>query len=538
MQEISETKRHSRNLSEKRRRDTFNVIITELAAIVACEGRKLDKSNVLRQTIAFLQKHRERPGNSSPSGLTYGGLQETPTRLEWLLLLQRTLGVFLLVISDTGRILFVSDNSLESLKKGSCEGRRVGEFIDEASASTLGAYWKRRDWSADDFSKVFSFYWHFRGARSDEAMKLTGVKVCGKFVPNNDIHQTTRKAETGCAFCCVCVPLLSCPFNEAPLPRSDRQFTCVYNMEWKFLAVDENFIAITGWHPYEVVGRSGYEFYHPDDLSAIALDHEKLIDSKSVNMKPHRIQTKAGAWLKVESTCTIPHVADHALCMFWVQGYNEACGQSSQATSRCQSEADCGSTEKETVLVLKPQPGVSIEHSPFPVLENSVNSQSPHGQASEGIELSAEEERLLCEQLMQRQANLQEQIVQYQTELRLLQHRLYMSLNLRCCRPNGAYINEVSHKRAAMSSNNEEQVDPGLQKFLEAEVQRQQFQSFVNSLSSTCWDLCVADRLGPRLDAKSQNCIANCVNRMIDGSTYIVQRLQQNSEKNTGGSFN
>ncbi|CDW53374.1 zf-Tim10 DDP domain containing protein [Trichuris trichiura] len=83
-----------------------------------------------------------------------------------------------------------------------------------------------------------------------------------------------------------------------------------------------------------------------------------------------------------------------------------------------------------------------------------------------------------------------------------------------------------------MSSNDEEQVDPGLQKFLEAEVQRQQFQSLVNSLSSTCWDLCVADRLGPRLDGKSQTCIANCVNRMIDGSTYIVQRLQEHSEKN------
>ncbi|KFD57790.1 hypothetical protein M514_01460 [Trichuris suis] len=525
MQEVSETKRHSRNLSEKRRRDTFNVIITELAAIVACEGRKLDKSNVLRQTIAFLQKHRVRPGDSSPSGLGADGIQEASTRLEWLLLLQRTLGVFLL---------------------GCCEGKRVGEFIDEASASSFEVYSKRRGWTADDFSKIFSFFWLFRGARSGEPTKLTRVKVCGKFVPNNKIHQATKRFETGCAFCCVCVPILSFPFNQALLPRNDRQFTCVYNMEWKLLAVDENFMAITGWHPYEVVGRSGYEFYHPDDLNAIALEHEKLIDTKSVNMKPHRFQTKAGAWLKVESTCTIPQLADHVLCVLWVHGDNKVCTQPSLAASKHQLEPN-GSDEKATVRVLKPQPGVSIEHSPFPLLENSIACESPRGQSSDGIDLSAEEERLLCEQLMQRQANLQEQIVQYQTELRLLQHRLYMSLSAPLPEPTApstAYCLQTCGvvaptSLADMSSSDEEQVDPGLQKFLEAEVQRQQFQSLVNSLSSTCWDLCVADRLGPRLDGKSQTCIANCVNRMIDGSTYIVQRLQEHSEKNVssnGGS--
>ncbi|CDW53373.1 PAS 11 and HLH domain containing protein [Trichuris trichiura] len=463
MQEVSETKRHSRNLSEKRRRDTFNVIITELAAIVACEGRKLDKSNVLRQTIAFLQKHRIRPGDSSPSGLVAGGIRETPTRLEWLLLLQRTLGVFLLVISDTGRILFVSDSTFESLKKA-CSLCQLGSFQlaiayrvpakanGSASSSTNQAPRHLKSTQNDEvgppttfrvlkydkparllvlklFVGVFSFFWHFRGARSAEPTKLTRVKVCGKFVPNNKIHQTAKRFETGCAFCCVCVPILSSPFNQSLLPRNDRQFTCVYNMEWTLLAVDENFMAITGWHPYEVVGRSGYEFYHPDDLDAIALEHEKLIDTKSVNMKPHRFQTKAGAWLKVESTCTIPQLADHALCVLWVHGDNKVCVQPSAAASKHQLESN-GLDEKATIRVLKPQPGVSIEHSPFPLLENRIACESPpRGQSSDGIDLSAEEERLLCEQLMQRQANLQEQIVQYQTELRLLQHRLYMSLS-------------------------------------------------------------------------------------------------------------
>lgn len=49
--------RKSRNLSEKRRRDAFNLLVTELSTLVTVGERKLDKSNVLKQTIAYLKKY-------------------------------------------------------------------------------------------------------------------------------------------------------------------------------------------------------------------------------------------------------------------------------------------------------------------------------------------------------------------------------------------------------------------------------------------------------------------------------------------------
>lgn len=57
---IYENFRKSRNLSEKKRRDSFNVLITELAGIVSTNSRKLDKSNVLKQTIAYLRKNNRK----------------------------------------------------------------------------------------------------------------------------------------------------------------------------------------------------------------------------------------------------------------------------------------------------------------------------------------------------------------------------------------------------------------------------------------------------------------------------------------------
>lgn len=57
-----DTKRKSRNLSEKKRRDQFNLLVNELSAMVSLTSRKMDKSTVLKSTIAVLKNHN---GNSS-----------------------------------------------------------------------------------------------------------------------------------------------------------------------------------------------------------------------------------------------------------------------------------------------------------------------------------------------------------------------------------------------------------------------------------------------------------------------------------------
>ena len=57
--EKDETKRKSRNLSEKKRRDQFNLLVTELGTMVSQNNRKMDKTTVLKTTIAFLKQHNE-----------------------------------------------------------------------------------------------------------------------------------------------------------------------------------------------------------------------------------------------------------------------------------------------------------------------------------------------------------------------------------------------------------------------------------------------------------------------------------------------
>ena len=72
--------------------------------------------------------------------------------------------------------------------------------------------------------------------------------------------------------------------------------------------------------------------------------------------------------------------------------------------------------------------------------------------------------------------------------------------------------------------------DPHMQRFLEAETQKQRFQLLVHSLTSDCWDTCVTGAPSAKMDRRTETCIVNCVERFIDTSNYIVNRLEKEGE--------
>lgn len=69
-------------------------------------------------------------------------------------------------------------------------------------------------------------------------------------------------------------------------------------------------------------------------------------------------------------------------------------------------------------------------------------------------------------------------------------------------------------------------VDEQLQRFIEAETKRHQFQGIVHELTGICWETCM-DRPTPRLESKVHKCLVNCVERFIDTTNYITNRLER-----------
>lgn len=52
------------------------------------------------------------------------------------------------------------------------------------------------------------------------------------------------------------------------------EFTSRHSLEWKFLFLDHRASPIIGYLPFEVLGTSGYDYYHFDDLEKVIACHE------------------------------------------------------------------------------------------------------------------------------------------------------------------------------------------------------------------------------------------------------------------------
>lgn len=72
--------------------------------------------------------------------------------------------------------------------------------------------------------------------------------------------------------------------------------------------------------------------------------------------------------------------------------------------------------------------------------------------------------------------------------------------------------------------------DPRLQRFMDAEAQKQKFQQLVHNLNEKCWDICV-DKPGQKLDSRTEGCLRNCVERFIDTTNFVVNRMDSNTSQ-------
>lgn len=72
-------------------------------------------------------------------------------------------------------------------------------------------------------------------------------------------------------------------------------------------------------------------------------------------------------------------------------------------------------------------------------------------------------------------------------------------------------------------------VDPEVQRFLEVEAQKARFQANVHQFTDICWEKCV-DKVPSSMDSRTQRCFTNCVERFMDVSNVVVNRLSNLSQ--------
>ncbi|RDB29091.1 Mitochondrial import inner membrane translocase subunit TIM8 [Hypsizygus marmoreus] len=80
-----------------------------------------------------------------------------------------------------------------------------------------------------------------------------------------------------------------------------------------------------------------------------------------------------------------------------------------------------------------------------------------------------------------------------------------------------------------------EKFDEATQKELATFLEREQAQakahSTIHTLTTMCWDKCITGTPSTRFARGEESCLANCVERFLDTSLFMVKRIEQQREQ-------
>ncbi|XP_076846880.1 clock circadian regulator b isoform X2 [Brachyhypopomus gauderio] len=323
--ERDKAKRVSRNKSEKKRRDQFNVLIKELGTMLPGNTRKLDKSAILQRSIDYLHKYKEIAAQSESSEIRQDWKPPFLSNEEFTQLMLEALDGFFLVILTDGNIIYVSESVTSLLghlpsdlvDQNLLNFLPVGEHADVYKA--LSSHPEGENLSPE-YLKTKSqseFCCHLLRGSMDpkEPLVYEYVKFIGNFKSLSNMPRTTRNGLEGVlqrslrpAFddhvCFVATVRLAKPQfikEMCTVEEPNEEFTSRHSLEWKFLLLDHRAPPIIGYLPFEVLGTSGYDYYHVDDLESLAKCHEQLMQYGKGKSCYYRFLTKGQQWIWLQT---------------------------------------------------------------------------------------------------------------------------------------------------------------------------------------------------------------------------------------------
>ncbi|XP_069049903.1 circadian locomoter output cycles protein kaput isoform X6 [Lepisosteus oculatus] len=319
-------KRVSRNKSEKKRRDQFNVLIKELGSMLPGNSRKMDKSTILQKSIDFLRKHKEIAAQSESSEIRQDWKPPFLSNEEFTQLMLEALDGFFLAIMTDGNIIYVSESVtslLEHLPSDLLD-QNLLNFLPLGEHSevykVLSSQMLEGETLTPEYLKAknqLEFCCHMLRGTIDpkEPPVYEYVKFIGNFKSLNNVPTSTRNGFEGVIqrslrpsyedrVCFIATVRLAKPQfikEMCTVEEPNEEFTSRHSLEWKFLFLDHRAPPIIGYLPFEVLGTSGYDYYHVDDLETLAKCHEHLMQYGKGKSCYYRFLTKGQQWIWLQT---------------------------------------------------------------------------------------------------------------------------------------------------------------------------------------------------------------------------------------------
>ncbi|XP_059507254.1 neuronal PAS domain-containing protein 2 [Stegostoma tigrinum] len=324
--EKDRAKRASRNKSEKKRRDQFNVLIKELSTMLQGSTHKMDKSTVLQRTIDFLQKQKELSAQTEACEIRQDWKPSFLSNEEFTQLMLEALDGFLIALSADGNIIYISDSvsSLLGHLPSDLVDQNILNFLPEQEHAEVYKLLSNQMLMTDQVTREYlnnqnhvEFCCHLsRGSLDPRELPMYEyVKFVGSFRFHNIVPMTScngfesaisrsfRSAakEQVCLVATVRLVIPQFLKELCNVEESCEEFTSRHSLEWKFLFLDHRASPIIGYLPFEVLGTSGYDYYHVDDLELLARCHEHLMQFGKGKSCYYRFLTKGQRWIWLQT---------------------------------------------------------------------------------------------------------------------------------------------------------------------------------------------------------------------------------------------
>ncbi|XP_075984634.1 neuronal PAS domain protein dysfusion [Anticarsia gemmatalis] len=214
----------------------------------------------------------------------------------------KALNGFLMMMTQNGKLLYISDNAAEylghSMEDLLIHGDSVYDVIDKQDQQAVRSELSRAPTDGED--RVFLCRMNVaRNARRQ--MRFGDQKVI--LVRGHYVSYLPLCSRNEPVFLCVCTPLAMPETRECVVHGATNVFTTVHAMDMKILHIDANSEWHLGWERSSLHGVSWYHLLHPDCCKEAQSKHRLITQSEQERscIALLRLQRRSGQFLWVHA---------------------------------------------------------------------------------------------------------------------------------------------------------------------------------------------------------------------------------------------
>lgn len=301
--------REIRNRAEKMRRDKLNAYIGELATLVpmvARSAKRMDKTSILRLTATHLRIHQ-----TLLSGMMKLRM-ELPKYIGHRILEQlicETLNGFLLILTPTGKIIFVSETVEHLLGhlQSDLMGQSIYNIISPDDQDCLRKYITAENKPDVEWKTSFGGRLKRAGPRTEspvyESVRIRSIHYMNDHNQNSSTAKdaTTNSINNHVLLFFVTI-LRPEPLSERLLEASKEEYVTRHLIDGRIIGCDQRISFIAGYLTDEVSGSSAFNYMHRDDVRWVMIALRQMYDrGESKGSSCYRLLAKGGKFIYLKT---------------------------------------------------------------------------------------------------------------------------------------------------------------------------------------------------------------------------------------------